>query len=114
MSQWSVKAFVFFSLQVTGNTLQVVLATDSQVSFVFFIYGNITWGTANVGFNAGDSLRFFIVPGALTSQTRNIEMGSNVNVSGLYIYRVDQRLVIDPSGKCSRLKFLVLYHAPSQ
>jgi len=90
------------------------MATDSQVSFVFFIYGNITWGTANVGFNAGDGLRFFMVPGALTSQTRNIEMGSNVNITGLYIYRVDQRLVIDPSGKRSRLKFLVLYHAPSQ
>jgi len=94
--------------------LQVVLATDSQLSFVFFIYGSITWGTANIGFNAGDGLRFFMVPGALTSQTRNIEMGNNVNIPGSYIYRVDQRLVIDPSGKCSRLKFFVVYHALSQ
>jgi len=90
-----VKVFVFFPLQVAGNTLQVVMATDSQVSFVFFIYGNITWGTANVGFNAGDGLRFFMVPGALTSQTRNIEMGSNVNIPGLYVFRVDQRFVFD-------------------
>jgi len=96
-----VKAFLFFPLQV--NTLQVVLATDSQASFVFFIYSDIQWGTANIGFNAGDGVRLFMVPGALTPQTRNIENGSNVNIPGTYIYRVDQHVVFGPSGKHSRL-----------
>jgi len=93
-----VKAFIFFPPQV--NTLQVVLATDSQASFVFFIYSDIQWGTANIGFNAGDGVRFFMVPGALTSQTRSIKNGSNVNIPGTHIYRVDQHLVFGPSGKC--------------
>jgi len=70
---------------------------------VFFIYSDIQWGTANIGFNAGDGVRLLMVPGALTPQTRNIDNGSNVNISGLYIYRVDQHLVFGPSGKCSRL-----------
>ena len=93
------EAFVFFPLQVNG--FQVVLATDGQVSFVFFIYNDIQWGTANIGFNAGDGERLIMTPGALTSQTRNIENGSNVNILGLYIYRVDQRVVFGPSGKYS-------------
>jgi len=75
------------------------MATDGQASFVFFIYRNITWGIANIGFNAGDGVRFFMVPGALTSQTRSIEDGSNVNILGLYIYRVDQNTVFEPGEK---------------
>ena len=77
------------------NTLQVVIATDGQVSFVLYLYSNIEWGVANIGFNAGDNRRSFMAPGSLTSQTRNFESGSNVNIPGSYIYRVDQRLVFD-------------------
>jgi len=77
------------------NTLQVVIATNGRASFVFFIYSNIEWGTANIGFNAGDNVGSFMVPGALTSQTRNIENGSNVDIPGLYVFRVDQRFVFD-------------------
>ena len=71
------------------------MATDGQTSFVFFVYDSIEWGFANIGFNAGDSRRFFMAPGALTSLTRNFENGSNVDIPGLYIYRVDQRLVFN-------------------
>ena len=68
----------------------MVIAADGQETFVFFIYGDIQWGDgANIGFNAGDGSRSFMVPGALTNQTLNIEDGSNVDVTGLYIYRVD-------------------------
>jgi len=65
------------------------------MSFVFFVYDEIEWGFANIGFNAGDNRRSFMAPGSLTSQTRNFESGSNVNIPGLYIYRVDQRLVFN-------------------
>ena len=74
------------------------MATDGQASFVFFIYSDIQWGIANIGFNAGDGVRFFMVPRALIS-TENIEMGSNVNIPGLYIYRVDQNTVFEPGEK---------------
>ena len=75
-----------------------MIATDGQRTFVFFIYGDIEWGFANIGFNAGDGVRSFMVPGALTSQSINIEEGSNVGRTGVYLYRVDQCSIIDPNN----------------
>ena len=73
-----------------ANTFQVVIVADQQMTFVFFIYGDIQWGAgANIGFSAGDGMRSFMVPGALTNQVLNIDEGSNVGVTGVYIYRVD-------------------------
>ena len=88
---------------VQENTLQVVIATNGQASFALFLYSNIEWGSANIGFNAGDGIRSFMIPGALTPQTRNIENGSNVDVPGLYIYRLDQRFVFDGENCSMRL-----------
>ena len=67
------------------------------MTFVFFIYGDIQWGDgANIGFSAGDGTRSFMDPRALTNQVLNIDEGSNVGVTGLYIYRVDLCLVLGP------------------
>ena len=67
------------------------------MTFVLFIYGDIQWGSgANVGFDAGDGTRYFMDPRALTNQTLNIDEGSNVGVTGLYIYRVDLCSVLGP------------------
>ena len=75
----------------------MVIAADQQVTFVFFIYHDIQWGgRANVGFNAGDGTRSFMVPGALTNQVLNIDKGSNVDVTRVYIYRVDLCSVLGP------------------
>ena len=91
-------SMVMYALLLQANTFQVVIATDGQRTFVFFIYGDIEWGDdANIGFDAGDGVRSFMVPGALTSQSINIEDGSNVDVTGLYIYRVDLPLVLGPN-----------------
>ena len=69
------------------------------MTFVFFIYHDIQWGDgANIGFNAGDGIRFFMVPGALTRQVLNIDEGSNVGVRGVYIYRVDLCSVLGPNN----------------
>ena len=67
------------------------------MTFVFFIYGDIQWGRgANVGFHAGDGTRSFMDPRALTNQTLNIDEGSNVGLTGVYIYRVDLCSVLGP------------------
>ena len=90
-----------------ANTFQVVIAADQQMTFVFFIYGDIQWGAgANIGFNAGDGTRFFMVPGSLTNQTLNIDEGSNVGVTGMYIYRVDCSVLGPNDGE--KLKLLVV------
>ena len=68
------------------------------MTFVFFIYGDIQWGLgANIGFNAGDGMRSFMVPGALTNQVLNIDKESNVGETGVYIYRVGLCSVLGPS-----------------
>ena len=91
-------SIVMHTLLLQANTFQVVIATDRQQTFVFFIYGDIQWGDdANIGFNAGDGVRFFMLPGALTNQSVNVEDGSNVDVRGLYIYRVDLPSILDPN-----------------
>ena len=60
------------------------------MTFVFFAYGDIQWGDgANVGFNAEDGIGSFMLPGALTNQVLNIDEGSNVGMTGVYIYQVD-------------------------
>ena len=85
------------TLLLQANTFQAVIAADQEITFVFFIYGDIQWGSrANIGFDAGDGTRSFMVPGALTNQTLNIDEGSNVGVTGVYIYRVDLCSVLGP------------------
>ena len=93
-----------------ANTFQVVIVADQQMTFVFFIYHDIQWGDgANVGFNAGDGTRFFMVPGALTNQVLNIDEGSNVDVTGVYIYRVDLCSVLGPRDG-EKPKLLLYYY----
>ena len=84
------------TLVLQENTFQVVIATDEQQTFVFFIYGDIEWGFANIGFNAGGDIRSFMVPDALSFDSVDIEQGSNVGRRGVYIYRVDQCSIIGP------------------
>ena len=84
------------TLVLQENTFQVVIATDGQQTFVFFIYGDIEWGFANIGFNAGGDIRSFMVPDALSFDSVDIEQGSNVGRRGVYIYRVDQCSIIGP------------------
>ena len=75
-----------------------MIAADGPKTFVFFIYDDIEWGdNATVGFNAGDGVRSFMVPGVLTNQSKSIQNGSNVNRIGMYIYRVDQCEILGPN-----------------
>ena len=83
-----------FVLQV--DTLQVVLTTDGDKSFVFFIYTNIQWGEAGIGFNAGDGVRSYTLPGSRSPAAKEIEDGSNVGVEGVYAYRVDLPEIASP------------------
>ena len=78
----------------------MVLATDGIKSFVLFIYGDVTWGKAGIGFNAGDGVRSYTLPGSLDKSTQEVEESSNVGVEGVYMYRVDQKEIINPGGQC--------------
>ena len=81
------------------------MVTNGLNSFVIFHYADngIQWTTgdasdgsgglgghpAQVGFNAGDTIRAATVNGSRTPDIINIHMTSNVGVPGVWIYRVD-------------------------
>lgn len=93
--------FVCFSQR---NTFQLVLATEGDRSFAMFLYldDGIEWTTgddgggfnglggmpAQVGYDAGDSINYYTVPGSMTPSIADIETTSNVGVPGLYIFQV--------------------------
>ena len=87
------------ALSLQANTFQVVIAADQQMTFVFFVYHAIQWGDdgVSIGFSAGDGTRFFMVPRAQANQVLDIDEGSNVGVTGVYIYRVDLCSVLGPN-----------------
>ncbi|XP_030833831.1 uncharacterized protein LOC586294 isoform X4 [Strongylocentrotus purpuratus] len=100
------------------NTFQAVLIHDGQESFVLLNYGSITWvvgtrmdgdpntglytytqlGIAIVGFLMGDGT---IVKNFAYEQDtlRSLSADSNVDVNGVYAYKVDGSSVIDPVCK---------------
>ena len=58
-----------------------------------FVYSDVQWGrNAQIGFNAGDSLRSFSLPESLSALTEDIELHSNVNEEGVFVVRVDSKL----------------------
>ena len=88
-----------FLFHTQVNTLQVVLTTDGERSFTFFIYVDITWGEGGIGFNAGDGVRSYELPGSRTPEAREVEDSSNVGVEGVYAYRVDLQNIVLPGGE---------------
>ena len=73
------------------NTFQAVLATDGESrSIAIFIYGSIEWGEdAQIGFSAGDEVRSFSLPIALTPLTLDVEEGSNIGFPGIYVFELN-------------------------
>ena len=98
---------MFFSPSQT-NTFQAVLATDGERSFAFFIYIDMQWGMGGVGFDAGDDMRSFTLPGSRTSAaSATIESGSNIGINGVYAYRIDFQSIVNPGGESN----LYLWHS---
>ena len=86
------------------NTFQLFLATDGTNSFAFFLYldDGIQWTTGNnggginglggmeaqVGYDAGNDINYYTVPGSMTPNVVDIETTSNVGIPGLYLFDV--------------------------
>jgi len=91
------------------NTFQAVLATDRLQSFVIFLYadGEIQWTTgdasggssglggtpAQVGFNAGDGIRYAAIPQSRTNEIIGVSSTSNIGVPGVWVFRTDENTV---------------------
>ncbi len=102
---WNDVYIVFYAMCLQTNSYQVIFVSNSNLSFVFFSYGDIQWSDTNtfVGFNLQD--RHFSLPGSQTPAVLDLETCSNVGVPGLFVYGVYQLNIIDPSrsqsGECN-------------
>lgn len=77
------------------NTFQCVMASDGQNLFVFFLYADIQWirnaaeiPPAQVGFNAGDGVHYYVLPGSRTEGVANVTTDSNMGVPGMWAFKV--------------------------
>ena len=90
-----------------ANTFQAVIAADQQKTFVFFIYGDIQWSFSPfIGFLTGDGHTYNVLH-SQTNQASNIDEGSNVNMTGVYIYQVDCS-VLGPNNDGENLLVLLV------
>ena len=95
------------------------MATDGLFSFVIYLYadGMIQWTTgdashgtpAQVGFNAGSGNRSTTVPGSRTTSIVNIDTTSNVDVPGMWVFRVDGEAV-EAGGCSSETEGSIVFH----
>jgi len=76
------------------------MGTDGNCSFVINLYADseIRWTIsqdgssvpAQVGYNAGDGIHFFVIPESITPEIINITSTSNVDIPGVWMFHVDQ------------------------
>ncbi|XP_051624933.1 sushi, nidogen and EGF-like domain-containing protein 1 [Manacus candei] len=87
------------------NTFQAVLASDGVTCFVLLNYGDLQWTTgianmgdphtglggipAQAGFNSGDDVHYYNVPGSRTPTVQTLSHRSNLGVPGRWAFRVD-------------------------
>lgn len=87
------------------NTFQAALVFNNDTTIAFFFYDQVatlTPGFANAGFSPAPSFPIpvdsFMVPGVL-SGTIDLADRSNTGVPGFYAYRIDNAVVIQPTGR---------------
>ncbi|XP_045925641.1 alpha-tectorin-like [Micropterus dolomieu] len=85
----------YFPTTGTQTTVQAVLISGGQYSFVLMNYGIIASTTRSVqaGYDTINSTHHFTIPGSFTSSATgsnsNFRLGSNVNVPGRWAFRTD-------------------------
>ena len=107
------------------NTFQCVLAVSGNHTYAIYLYalGLIQWTTSDAqggvnglggtqppvaGYNAGDGIISFMIPGSLTEQILNITSTSNVCVPGKWVFQLDEHNVVDlQCHKISLRKMLI-------
>ena len=100
------------------NTFQCVLARSGTRSYAIYLYagGLIQWSsagegfggnTALVGYNAGDGLTSFTVPGSQTDDIVNTVFLSNSGIPGMWVFRFDSEELVLPS--CQESSGIIIY-----
>ncbi|CAF4000147.1 unnamed protein product [Rotaria sordida] len=80
-----------------NNTFQIILCTDEDRSFVFFLYHDLQWSNpynmpynyAEAGIHNGNQNKSQILPYSGKEHIVKLVNESNVNVPGLFVFRID-------------------------
>ena len=78
------------------------MSTNGQLSFVTYLYDEIQWtngGRVQVGLSNDDGRRFLLLPGSRSERVRDLVTNSNVEVGGMWMYRVDSSFFIHPGPR---------------
>jgi hypothetical protein len=84
-------------LQSLTNTFQIVITTDVNSSYAIYNYGQLSWfdpdnskyySKSSALYNAGDGVRYSMLPGSLTSNITKLSLLSNVGMPGKWIFHV--------------------------
>ena len=84
------------------NTFQCILASSELESFVIFLYADLQWTTgiisggsrgvggnaALAGYNAGDRINSYTLPGSQTSKVVKLTRTSNVGIPGTWVFKI--------------------------
>ncbi|CAM2709227.1 unnamed protein product [Rotaria socialis] len=84
-----------------NNTFQIVLCTDEDRSFIFFLYHDLQWANpynhsyyyAQAGFHNGNRNVSEQLPNSGTEDVVELSNESNVNTPGLFAFRVDAETI---------------------
>lgn len=99
------------------NTFQCILATDGSSSYAIFLYadGGLQWTSSDrngginglggsptrAGYDAGDGLRNFELPQSGTPDILMLSNLSNINVPGVFVFRIGQANITEGMGECT-------------
>ncbi|XP_020634469.3 sushi, nidogen and EGF-like domain-containing protein 1 [Pogona vitticeps] len=108
VATWDRVAY-FGSASKKVNTFQAVLATDGKISFIMLNYDDIQWTTgiasggnaktglggtpAQAGFDSGDKINYYNIPGSRTPEVINIGKTTNVKEPGRWVFQVDEFVI---------------------
>ncbi|KAJ8040785.1 Sushi, nidogen and EGF-like domain-containing protein 1 [Holothuria leucospilota] len=91
-----------------GGNLDIEEPYTNYQTYVIFNYGQLAWSTgineggdgnglggtpAQVGFNAGDGVNYFTLPGSRTNEVLDLQISSNIGIPGRWMFRVDQETI---------------------
>ena len=75
------------------NSFQAIIATDGVTTYVALFYREVDLArAAQVGFNAGDDVGYFLVASLRDASSQGIQSRSNLQSydrPGFYVYRID-------------------------
>ena len=88
-------------MTIPTNGDRVIVTVIVAVVITVYHSSSVPALLLQVGFNAGDGVRYFSVPGSRTASIVDVETTTNVGLRGRWMFRIDDVSVEDPgsSGK---------------